>query len=175
MTASIERRERRQQARGKDPLGSQPRLHVVLSKDGASAADSVNADMLKAGLARVKAGKTKQVAASMLRTHCTILWRFMLPLLATYGVLRMAVSNRQQIIALLTRSLRTARWAILKCSRFPAKDLCRCDACSACLFGVETLPGWLGPEHECGLFCMCYLWQGSSCIFVHCVSSAEGP
>lgn len=62
MTASIERRERRQQQRGKDPLGSQPLLHVVLSKDkGASAAESVNADMLRAGLARVKAGKNQQV------------------------------------------------------------------------------------------------------------------
>lgn len=69
MTASIERRERRQQARGKDPLGSQPLLQVVLSKDGAPAAESVNADMLKAGLARVKAGKTKLVAASQLRMH----------------------------------------------------------------------------------------------------------
>ena len=90
MTASVERRERRQQARGKDPLGSQPLLHVVLSKDGASAAESVNADMLKAGLARVKAGKTKQVAASMLCMHCTLL---LLPvaMLVTYGALCMAV------------------------------------------------------------------------------------
>ena len=81
MTASIERRERRQQARGKDPLGSQPLLHVVLSKDGASAAESVNADMLKAGLARVKAGKSKQVAARMLRTLCMLSLRFLLPYL----------------------------------------------------------------------------------------------
>lgn len=66
MTASIERRERQQQARGKDPLGSQPLLHIVLSKEGNSAADSVNADMLRAGLARVKAGKAKQVVASTL-------------------------------------------------------------------------------------------------------------
>lgn len=61
MTSSIERRERRQQQRGKDPLGSQPLLHVVLSKEGASAAESVNADMLRAGLARVKVGKNQQV------------------------------------------------------------------------------------------------------------------
>lgn len=66
MTASIERRERRQATRGKDPLGSQPLLHVVLSKEGASAAESVNADMLKAGLARVKAPRNKQVNASEL-------------------------------------------------------------------------------------------------------------
>ncbi|KAL3140607.1 hypothetical protein ABBQ32_005177 [Trebouxia sp. C0010 RCD-2024] len=60
MTANIERRERQQQAHGRDALGSQPLLHVVLSKEGNSAADSVNADMLRAGLARVKAGKAKQ-------------------------------------------------------------------------------------------------------------------
>ncbi|KAL0028628.1 hypothetical protein WJX79_006551, partial [Trebouxia sp. C0005] len=57
MTASIERRERQQQSRGKDHVGSQPLLHVVLSKEGASAAESVNADMLRAGLARVKVAK----------------------------------------------------------------------------------------------------------------------
>ena len=66
MTACIERRERRQQTRGKDPLASQPFLHIVLSKEGASAADSVNADMLRAGFARVKAGKNKQVAGLVL-------------------------------------------------------------------------------------------------------------
>ncbi len=61
MTASIERRERQQQVRGKDPLGSQPLLHVVLSKEGAGAAESVNADMLRAGLARVKMAKRSKV------------------------------------------------------------------------------------------------------------------
>ena len=66
MNASIERRERQQQGRGRDPLGSQPLLHVVLSKDGASAAESVNADLLRAGLARVKAEKTQQVAGTAL-------------------------------------------------------------------------------------------------------------
>lgn len=89
MTASIERRERRQQGRGKDPLGSQPLLHLVLSKDGASTAESINADMLKAGLARVKAGKTKQVSASSLRTHYMFLWP--VALLAAYGVLHIAI------------------------------------------------------------------------------------
>ncbi|DBB17861.1 hypothetical protein WJX82_005615 [Trebouxia sp. C0006] len=57
MTASTERRERQQQSRGKDHVGSQPLLHVVLSKEGASAAESVNANMLRAGLARVKVAK----------------------------------------------------------------------------------------------------------------------
>lgn len=61
MTASIERRERQQQARGKDPLGSQPLLHVVLSKEGGAAAESVNADMLRAGLARVKVARRNKV------------------------------------------------------------------------------------------------------------------
>ena len=61
MTASIERRERQQQSRGKDHVGSQPLLHVVLSKEGASAAESVNANMLRAGLARVKVAKRDKV------------------------------------------------------------------------------------------------------------------
>lgn len=62
MSASIERRERQQQqGRGKDPLGSQPLLHVVLSKEGASAGESINADMLRAGLARVKMSKRNKV------------------------------------------------------------------------------------------------------------------
>ena len=61
MTASIERRERQQQSRGKDLVGSQPLLHVVLSKEGASAAESVNANMLRAGLARVKVVKRDKV------------------------------------------------------------------------------------------------------------------
>ena len=62
MTVSIERRERRQQTRG-NPLESQPLLHVVIAKEGAPAAESVNADLLRAGLARVKAGKHQQVIA----------------------------------------------------------------------------------------------------------------
>ena len=59
MSASIQRREKRQQqqGRGKDPFGAQPLLHVVLAKEGAAAAESVNAELLKAGLARVKAVK----------------------------------------------------------------------------------------------------------------------
>lgn len=62
LTASIERRERRQQqTHGKDPFGAQTLLHIVLSKEGASAAESINADMLRAGFARVKAGRNKQV------------------------------------------------------------------------------------------------------------------
>ena len=63
MSASIQRREKRQQqqGRGKDPFGSQPLLHVVLAKDGAAAAESVNADLLRAGLARVKVAKRGKV------------------------------------------------------------------------------------------------------------------
>ena len=36
-------------------------LHVVLSKEGGAAAESVNADMLRAGLARVKVARRNKV------------------------------------------------------------------------------------------------------------------
>lgn len=105
MTASIERRERRQQARGRDPLGSQPLLHVVLSMEGKSAAaDSVNADMLRAGLARVKAGKTQQVAKPV--PHLDSLYFGCLPL-TSYCVCQMCCA-----MILLQRSGRSTSWIL---------------------------------------------------------------
>lgn len=66
MTARIERKEKQQPqpGRGRDPLASQPLLHVILFKEGSDAvAESVNADLLRAGLARVKVPKNAKVSA----------------------------------------------------------------------------------------------------------------
>lgn len=66
MTARIERKEKQQpqQGRGRDPLASQPLLHIILFKKGSDAvAESVNADLLRAGLARVKVPKHAKVGA----------------------------------------------------------------------------------------------------------------
>ena len=68
LTARIERKERQQPQQGgrggRDPLASQPLLHVILFKEGSSeVVESVNADLLRAGFARVKVPKNAKVNA----------------------------------------------------------------------------------------------------------------
>ena len=75
MSASIQRRAKRQQqqGRGKDPFGAQPLLHVVLAKEGAAAGESVNAELLRAGFARIKAEKHSK-ACHCLFLRCQSYW-----------------------------------------------------------------------------------------------------
>lgn len=71
-TARIERKERQQQqqqqGRGSrlGPLAAQPLLHVILFSEGSTAVgESVNADMLRAGLARVDVPRKAKVSNSV--------------------------------------------------------------------------------------------------------------
>ena len=66
LMARVERKERQQPQQGRggrDPLASQPLLHVILFKEGSDAVgESVNADILRAGLARLKVPRNAKVS-----------------------------------------------------------------------------------------------------------------
>lgn len=74
LTARVERKERQQPQQGRggrDPLASQPLLHVILFKEGSDAVgESVNADILRAGLARVKVPRNAKVSVPLLVCVC---------------------------------------------------------------------------------------------------------
>ena len=81
LMARIERKERQQQqqqqGRGSrpGPLAAQPLLHVILFNEGSSVVgESVNADMLRAGLARVDVPRKAKVSncVDVTITCCTL-------------------------------------------------------------------------------------------------------
>ena len=81
LTARIERKERQQPQQGRggrDPLASQSLLHVILFKEGSDAVgESVNADILRAGLARLKVPRNAKVSVPLSVCAClyvSVVW-----------------------------------------------------------------------------------------------------